>query len=314
MKTRELNDYAKLINNGELVAFPTETVYGLAANVFDPIAIQKIFDVKGRPQDNPLIIHCATLDEVSTIAIDIPPLFYTLATYFLPGPLTIILKKHPDVPDIVSAGLKTVGVRIPRHPVAQAFIKAIGHPIVAPSANRSGYPSPTTAKHVDDDLNGKIAAIIDGGTCDLGIESTVVNILCDPCTILRPGSITQQQLEKKTGLVFHLNQTKTQHRVLSPGMKYRHYAPDVPIKLAYTVDDIKAFQIKYSHYLILIFEENKSKHKITDKNRREFSEHNFYALLRKADQEKISQILIYIDESLQSHEGLMNRILKAAIQ
>lgn len=232
MKTRifsiqEIDKAAELLQRGELIAFPTETVYGLGAPIFNEKAVQQIFQVKGRPQDNPLIAHIAELKDVERLAVEIPHLFYPLASVFFPGPLTVVLKRHPQVPSIVSAGQDTIAIRMPEHPIARALIKSVGEPLVAPSANLSGRPSSTTAAHVLHDFNGKIAGIVEGGECSYGLESTVVDLVSfERPTILRPGKITKEQLEAVIGEVdFYTKGPKS-----SPGMRYRHYSPNIPVR------------------------------------------------------------------------------------
>ena len=195
----QLQRAADLLKAGHLVAFPTETVYGLGAPIFSPEAIQSIFKVKGRPADNPLIAHVSSVEQVSRIALEIPEAFYRLAEVFFPGPLTVVLKRRPDVPSIVSAGLETIAVRMPSHPIALKLISLVDEPLVAPSANLSGMPSSTQAEHVLDDFDGKIAAVVDGGKTEIGIESTVINLLGETPILLRPGSISKEALEKVLG-------------------------------------------------------------------------------------------------------------------
>ena len=184
-----LEQAGALLRAGEVVGIPTETVYGLAANALDPMAVARIFEAKGRPQDNPLIVHIADLESVKDIATEFPPEAQALADAFWPGPLTIILPKQDRIPMVTSGGLNTVGIRFPSHPMAQAIIRAAGVPLAAPSANTSGRPSTTTAQHVMEDLNGKIAAVVDGGPCSVGVESTVVSLCGERPRLLRPGGI-----------------------------------------------------------------------------------------------------------------------------
>ena len=211
------------IRRGYPVAFATETVYGLGANAFDEKGVHAIFEAKGRPQDNPLIVHLADWEQLSEVAVDAPPLAQQLYDKFCPGPLTMILAKAPAVPDVVTAGLTTVGVRWPSHPLARALIRAAG-PIAAPSANRSKHVSPTTARHVYDDLQGKIPMILDGGTCEVGIESTIVDLTQSIPVILRPGAITLEMLAEVCMVVNHTGEIKV---AKAPGMKYVHYSPTV---------------------------------------------------------------------------------------
>lgn len=225
---------AEYIRVGELCGMPTETVYGLAANAFDQVAVEKTFEAKGRPQDNPLIVHISEISEISDVAVDIPQLSYRLAKAFWPGPLTMILKKSPKIPMCVTAGMDTVAVRMPKHKVARDFIKACGVPITAPSANLSGKPSPTSADVVYDDLNGKIPVILDGGVCEYGVESTVVLINDNNhLTLLRPGAITVDMLKTVAANVTVdrgvLSEIKDNERALSPGMKHKHYSPNTHV-------------------------------------------------------------------------------------
>ena len=192
---------ADVIRNGDLVAFPTETVYGLGANALDEKSVSKIFTIKGRPQDNPLIVHVASIKEVKPLVIDIPYVFELLARKYWPGPLTLIMKKSDIIPDNVTAGLKTVAIRMPAHPAALSLIQAFGSPIAAPSANPSGRPSPTKASHVLHDISGKIPYILDGGDCEVGIESTVLDISESIPKILRPGFVTYEELKELLGCV-----------------------------------------------------------------------------------------------------------------
>lgn len=230
VRARNIRTAAQLIRGGGLVAFPTETVYGLGASTFSIRAVKEIFRVKGRPQDNPLIVHVWSFDQAWILARSIPVMFWVLAEHFLPGPLTMVLKKSDRVPDIVTAGLDTVAIRFPDHPIARALLREAGVPIVAPSANLSGAPSPTTAQHVGEDLDGKIAAILDGGPCKIGVESTVLDITHRLPVILRPGGVTREQLEEVLRMRIRVART-THLRPASPGMKYRHYAPKAEVVL-----------------------------------------------------------------------------------
>ena len=216
---------AQAIAAGELVAFPTETVYGLGANALDEAAVRLIYQVKGRPEDNPLIVHVAHPAQILDIAAEIPPVAIRLIERFMPGPLTLVLKRSGKIPPAVSAGLDTVAVRCPAHPVAQAFISMAGVPVAAPSANLSGRPSPTRAAHVIADLNGRIPYIIDGGECEVGLESTVLDVTGEVPVILRPGAITASQITEACGIKPRLAGDSESGAARSPGMKYRHYAP-----------------------------------------------------------------------------------------
>lgn len=228
-KEQDLLRAASLLKEGKLVGIPTETVYGLAANALDGEASANIFKAKGRPADNPLIVHISAFEQIYALVREVPSTAKKLAEAFWPGPLTIILPKSDKIPDSVSAGLDTVAVRFPSHPVAQAVITKSGLPLAAPSANLSGRPSPTTAEHVYHDLSGKIAAVLDGGPCAVGVESTVITLATQPPRLLRPGGITLEQLRAVLGEVVLddavLNPLKEGAKVASPGMKYKHYSP-----------------------------------------------------------------------------------------
>lgn len=228
-----LNTAASLLKAGKVVGMPTETVYGLAANALDGDAVAKIFRAKGRPQDNPLIVHIADFEQIHSLCPAVPPAAKDLAEAFWPGPLTIIVPKADCIPNEVSAGLSTVGVRLPSHPLARALIRAAGVPLAAPSANTSGRPSTTTAAHVLRDMDGKIAAILDGGPCGVGVESTVVSLAGEKPRLLRPGGVTLEQLETVLGEIevdrALYEKIGDDIRVSAPGMKYRHYAPKAPV-------------------------------------------------------------------------------------
>ena len=234
-----------ILRRGGLVAIPTETVYGLAANALDPAAVVRIFAVKGRPQDNPLIVHIADVEELTTDIAVMDDRTRRLADTFWPGPLTLVLPRGSALPDVTTAGLDSVGVRVPAHEAARAVIRAAGVPVAAPSANQSGSPSPTTAQHCMDDLSGRVEAILDGGACEVGIESTVLSLTGDIPVVLRPGAVTAEAVSRALGGVsvalapsifepVHEGET-----VASPGMKYRHYAPRV--HLALIKSDFAAF-------------------------------------------------------------------------
>lgn len=220
---------ARLIQAGEVVGFPTETVYGLGANALCGEAVRKIFAAKGRPADNPLIVHIADVDALDALVEQVPPAARALMDAYWPGPMTLLFPRKRCIPDVTTAGLDTVGIRLPSNPVARALIRKSGVPIAAPSANRSGRPSPTTAAHVFEDMNGVIPLILDGGECAVGLESTVVDMTCDVPRILRPGGITAEMIAEVAGgsevdpAVLRPLQEGEQPR--SPGMKYRHYAP-----------------------------------------------------------------------------------------
>ena len=219
-----IDEGARILKDGGLVVFPTETVYGLGANAYNENAVANIFKAKGRPQDNPLIVHISSLDQVKDIAVDVPDEFYKLAERFMPGPLTVILKKSDKIPYVVTAGGDTVGVRMPDNAYTRQLI-AKSFPLAAPSANRSKHISPTTAQHVYEDLNGEVDLILDDGACQVGIESTVLDLTVDVPTILRPGAVTADMLLDVVGQVGQNG--KIIKVAKAPGMKYTHYAPKV---------------------------------------------------------------------------------------
>lgn len=229
-----LSEAARIIREGGLVVFPTETVYGLGGNATDADAARKIYAAKSRPSDNPLIIHVSAPEDAEKYAYT-NELYYKFARAFMPGPLTVIMPKKESIPLSVTGGLDSVAVRCPSHPVARELIRQAGVPIAAPSANLSGKPSPTNARHVLDDMNGRVDMIIDGGECDIGLESTIIKIDGDLVTLLRPGGITYDALcciadkvEVSSAVTEKLAENA---RPLSPGMKYRHYAPSAPVVL-----------------------------------------------------------------------------------
>ena len=223
---------AAFIRDGRLAAFPTETVYGLGADAFDTNAVQRIFEAKERPPDNPLITHVADIDQVHALARATPAAARTLMDRFFPGPLTLILPRHSEVPEVVSAGLDTIGVRMPDHDLCQQFLSACDTPVSAPSANRSGRPSPTTWEAVYDDLNGRIDCILQGGRTNRGLESTVVDCTTERPTVLRAGAITLEAL--RATLPETTVEAESEVQARSPGTRHRHYAPDAQVRL---VDD-----------------------------------------------------------------------------
>ena len=238
---------AKILREGGLVAIPTETVYGLGANGLDPNAVNRIFEAKGRPQDNPLILHVTGAQWLPRYCRDIPPIAYVLARKFWPGPLTMILKRSPVVPDETTAGLDTVAVRCPNHPVTLSIIREAGIPIAAPSANTSGRPSCTTAQDVLEDMDGKIEGVVDGGACTVGVESTILDLTCEPPRLLRPGGLPLEDLERWIGH-FEVDKAVTGkleegEKPKAPGMKYRHYAPKAPVTVVTGSPEASAAEI-----------------------------------------------------------------------
>lgn len=224
----------QILRNGGLVAFATETVYGLGANALDPEAVSRIYQAKGRPSDNPLIVHIGDQKDLTPLIASMPPKAEILMEQFWPGPLTLIFPRSGKVPDKVTGGLETVAVRMPAHPVSLAIIREAGVPIAAPSANKSGKPSPTRAEHVSHDLAGRVDMIVDSGPVKVGVESTVLDLTVEPPTILRPGGVTPEQLESVLGqrvLTDPALTGSTTDKPRAPGMKYTHYSPEAPVVL-----------------------------------------------------------------------------------
>lgn len=320
----------KILKEGGLVAFPTETVYGLGGDGLNKESAKKIYAAKGRPSDNPLIIHISKFEDLGKIVKSIPEEVERLAEAFWPGPLTMILPKSEQVPYETTGGLDTVAVRMPSHPVALAFIEASGGYVAAPSANTSGKPSPTLAKHVMEDMQGKIEMILDGGSVEIGLESTIVDLSCEVPTILRPGYVTKDMLEKVLGEVA-VDQTtldlNSQEIPKAPGMKYKHYAPqgELTIVTGESKNVIaKINQLTKEAYKrndkvgVIATEETQSQYcakivKSVGKRRaeEEIARH-LYAILREFDEEQVEVIYSESFEGSEMGQAIMNRLLKAA--
>jgi L-threonylcarbamoyladenylate synthase len=316
---------AKLIKSGALVAIPTETVYGLAANALDEQAVKHIFSVKGRPQDNPLIVHTYDINNIVDIAAEIPPLARKLFEVFSPGPLTIVLPKNKNIPSVTSGGLDTVGIRIPAIPAVRELIKLAGVPLAAPSANLSGLPSPTTADHVYSDLNGKIPLILDGGACNVGVESTVITVTgAQRVNILRPGAVTAEKLFEYCEVTVDSGVTEGMTDDItpaSPGMKYKHYAPKADITLI--EGDLSGFVRYFSSHAdndtyALLFDNDKISSAIPE-NRQIFYGSNgaeqaarLFAVLRQMDETGIKKVYARCPEKTGEGLAVYNRLLRAA--
>lgn len=325
--TENLEVAGEIIRNGGVVAFPTETVYGLGASAYDEDAIAKIYEAKGRPSDNPLIVHIADVSEVSKVAREVPEKAKKLFCEFAPGPFTLILKKNPEIADRVTAGLDTVGVRIPSDETARAFLKAAGVPVAAPSANISGKPSPTKAEHVVFDMNGRVDAIICGGDAKVGVESTIIDMTEEIPVILRPGGITLEDIKRVIG------EAKIDRHVLEavnvtdapkcPGMKYKHYSPDADVTVV--SGKIENTEKKIAE---LVLEEKKQGKRVgvlarEDKN---FGADVFipsgkdnanlarvlFAALRQFDKEKTDVCFVQFSEDDGISLAVKNRLYKAA--
>lgn len=308
-----LMEAADVIKHGGLCAFPTETVYGLGANAYDMEAVQKIFKAKGRPQDNPLIVHISRAEDVYPIVKRVPEKAHPLMERFWGGPLTLIMERSGKVPPVVSAGLCTVAVRLVAHPVANALIRLAGVPVAAPSANISGRPSPTIARHVIEDLNGRVDCIIDGGSCMYGIESTVLDLSVDPPVLLRPGAITSEEIEEAIG---RISLKAGDGAPKSPGMKYTHYSPKATV---FAVEIDRANKVsKLSGKRVGILSYGVSKDEIcgdivlsAGKNIREYAACLFYNL-REFDSLGADVIYAVLPPSGGMGDAVRNRVIKAA--
>lgn len=317
---------AQLLQNNEVVAFPTETVYGLGGNAYSDEAIAKIFAAKGRPADNPLIIHIYSQAQLQEIVASVPKVAEQLIDAFWPGPLTLILPKGKKISKKATAGLETVAIRMPNHPVALALLEKANLPIAAPSANRSGKPSPTSAAHVRADLENKIAGVVDGGQTGVGVESTVVQVTGGKIAILRPGGITREQLEAVIGKGYVYEPMPADMSApTSPGMKYTHYAPTAPLYIVHGNEKrirelIAKEQAKGHRVGVLTTSENMDTYSaervLACGERSELSTvaEQLYSTLRKFD---IEDVDVIISESFPK-EGIgvaiMNRLEKAAIK
>jgi len=301
--TTDLQRVVEALRNGDVVALPTETVYGLAASIDHEEALNKIFLLKGRPNDNPLIIHALDLQAVGQFA-EVTPEFEKLYHYFMPGPLTVLLKKKAQVCDRVSCGLPTVACRIPAHPLFREVLRRLGKPLAAPSANLSGTPSSTCTEHVYDDFSPKLSLILEGGACSGGIESTLIKIEKGQGVILRPGLIEKKELEKVLGIPFIFASKNAQ--LEAPGMKYRHYAPKAKVSL---IEDPLQFNQWLENPLGVFF---LSKEPVTQAPIRWelLKEETLYASLRKADKEGYHSVCILMDHAFS--EGMVNRLKKCA--
>ena len=331
-----IREASKILKNGGLVAFPTETVYGLGGDATDKEASRKIYQAKGRPSDNPLIVHIAKFEQLEQITKDLPESARKLADAFWPGPLTMVCNKNQVIPYETTGGLDTVAVRMPNNPVALALIEESGCMIAAPSANTSGRPSPTKASHVYEDLSGKIEAILDGGPVDIGLESTIVDLTEDVVTILRPGYINMDMLRDVVGevrmdpgIVYNDKGTTGGAKPKAPGMRYKHYAPkgDLTIvagedsKVVETINKLALEGIEAGKKVgIIATEETKNKYScgevlvIGDRADEKSIAHNLYNILREFDELDVD--LIYSESFATPNMGqaIMNRLLKAAGQ
>lgn len=322
----------EILKRGGLVAFPTETVYGLGGNGLDPQASGKIYQAKGRPSDNPLIIHIADMEDLEKIVTEVPESAKKLAEVYWPGPLTMIFRKRDIVPYETTGGMETVAVRMPDHALAQALIRAGGGYIAAPSANTSGRPSPTLAAHVEEDLNGKIDMILDGGPVGIGLESTIVDFTEEIPTILRPGYINFKMVEEVIGEVQMdrgLIQSDSKVKPKAPGMKYRHYAPKAELtvvegkqeKVQETIRTLTAEKIEAGETVgIIATQESVSAYPqgivkcIGTRNDEESIARHLFAVLREFDDCGVNYIYSESFDTPQMGQAIMNRLMKAAGQ
>ncbi len=324
-----LNYPAKVIQEGGLVAFPTETVYGLGANALEEEAIYKIFEAKGRPADNPLIVHIANINDLDMLVEEYNGLVKKVISKFWPGPLTIVFKKKEIIPEVVTSGLDTVAIRMPSSKIARKLIEMAGVPIAAPSANLSGKPSPTTVLHVIDDLTGKVDCIIDGGNCEVGLESTVLDLSTDIPTILRPGCVTYEELQEVLpDIVFDSALSDSTITPKSPGMKYVHYSPDAEVYILECDIINKEERLEINRIVKDKFKDKKVGFMGSNQFIKKFNDYftislgskenlseiasNLFDALRSFDEKKVD---IIISESFKN-EGIgiaiMNRLLKSA--
>ncbi len=313
---------ADCIADGGVVAFPTETVYGLGADAFDEAATRKIFEVKGRPSDNPLIVHVATQEQLRTVVRCVPPLAERLMQAFMPGALTLIMEKNDKVPDTVTAGLSTVGVRMPENAVCRRFLQACRHPVCAPSANTSGKPSPTTAAHVYEDLQGKIPYILDGGESRIGLESTILDVSVPTPRLLRTGGISREALEEVCGCAVETNVRSDV--ALCPGMKYRHYAPRADVYFSAYYEGMTAGICNQYDVLvqmgrrpvILCLRKTAAQYGarslyVMGKDYEAYA-HNLFSMLRRADAEQYDAVIAEGMPSDGIGAAIINRLIKSS--
>lgn len=320
---------AHFINNGGLVAFPTETVYGLGASALNPAAVRNIFIAKGRPQDNPLIMHVSSLKMAQAYILEDLENYRKLTDILLPGPVTLIFHRKNNVPDEVTAGLSTVGIRFPAHPVARSLIESAGVPIAAPSANVSGKPSPTKAEHVLEDMDGRIECILMGGSSEFGLESTIVSMAGYKPILLRPGPISVEQLQKILPDIevpdFVRAMSSYKGPALSPGMKYRHYSPDIELllveglEISEMVEKIKKLYIEKENTLLLCSEETATMYpehfnKYILGSRKNLFEvgHRLFSTLRNPPMKTVKSMIVEAFPEVGVGLAVMNRLRKAS--
>lgn len=323
---QKIREAARLVKNGSVVAFPTETVYGLGADALNASAVRKIFVAKGRPSDNPLIVHISDEGDLAKLAVDIPNVMKKISRRFWPGPLTVVLKKSKMVPKITTGGLDTVAIRMPESLIATLLIREAHTPIAAPSANYFGRPSPTTAEHVLEDMDGRIGLILDGGSTKIGIESTVIDLTAKTPILLRPGGVSVEQLQKELGKIkIHpvLRGKKAKIVYRSPGMKYKHYSPDAQVilvegseskvsqKMIRLTRELKKQQKRVGIVCITKARYNADAIKIVGPSYQKFAA-SLFGVFREFDSKKIDVILVQAVPKRGIGLGIMNRLEKAA--
>ena len=315
-----LEEAAKVIREGGLVVFPTETVYGIGANAFDESACRKIFKAKGRPQDNPLIVHISSMEMLREVVSDVPDKAHEFIDKLWPGPLTLIMRKSEEIPDVVSASLPTVAVRMPSHPVAKLLIELSGYPIAAPSANLSGKPSPTDFEHVASDMMGRVDVMIDAGETPFGIESTIVDLTKEPPVLLRPGPLTLEQISEISEVVVHegaLGKVSLD-KPPSPGMKYRHYAPEKRLILVEDVDKMEEVLKRFDDPIVISPKEHVEKYRgyrvlVLGSLENEYSiAHELFKVLRETDKMEGEVVVVEGFPERGILFSVMNRLRKAA--
>lgn len=331
IEQNKIRQACEVLKSGGLVAFPTETVYGLGGNALDPQAAERIYAAKGRPSDNPLIVHIATEAMLEDLVEEISPKAKILSKHFWPGPLTMIFRKKAIIPYATTGGMDTVGIRMPSHPVALALIEQSGIAVAAPSANASGRPSPTKAKHVQEDLDGRIEMILDGDDAQIGLESTIIDTTCEPPMLLRPGFVTREMLEKVIGTVevdpAVYEEVRDGVKPKAPGMKYKHYAPkaDLIIFRGDMEQVTKHIKKKIEEDLckgrtpgVFVSQETKEQYEkgvvlcMGTRSDEETIAHHLYDVLREFDRLNVDVIYGEAFEQDNLGQAIMNRLLKAA--
>lgn len=305
----------EILRKGGLVVFPTETVYGLGANAFDDEAVKRIFIVKERPPDNPLIVHIYSINDLTSVAEEIHPLALELFTRFSPGPLTIILKKSKNISNFVTSGLETVAIRIPSHPVARLILKESKLPIAAPSANLSGRPSPTTFEMALKEMDGKVDAIINGGMCEVGLESTVIKIEENSLKILRPGIISEEMIKETLPPHMRIEYVSNKNKIESPGLKYTHYKPEADVFLceASEIESVsKQFDNETTGYIVYKGKTGENVRNVVRVSSLEEYAKRLYSIFYEFEKNNLKRIIAEKVEEKGIGKAIMNRLKKAS--